>query len=401
MNNELISIIVPIYNSEQYLAECVDSIIGQTYNNLEIILVDDGSTDSSGEICDEYAKKDNRIRVIHKKNGGQQDARSAGIAIAKGAFIGFVDSDDWIDADMYENLYRNIDLCDLATSGLWCYDKNGVKRKIVDALDAGIYDAQGKDFCENLIVFTGDTEGGMYGGILNNIWNKLFKASIVKESYASVNVNVKNGEDLLFVITYALMCRKVVITHECYYHYRYNSLSVSHKKNPDYLTEMNMFYKVLDRALVEHVFEKTLRDQLNRLLLYLVCAHTSSKMQMGIELYYPQYVFPQNDLLSGKNIVLFGRGKVGQSYYRNWKDSDSIRVVQWIDSLPSTNEILGRKVHKAEEIIQDGYDYVVCAVLDQKKADEMRKQLIDYGVKEEVILWKKPEDIYKKFYLIR
>lgn len=105
---EKISVIVPIYKVEEYLHRCIDSIINQTYTNLEIIIVDDGSPDNCPMICDEYAKKDSRIRVIHKKNGGLSDARNAGLEIATGEYIGFVDSDDWIHKDMYHILYKNI-----------------------------------------------------------------------------------------------------------------------------------------------------------------------------------------------------------------------------------------------------------------------------------------------------
>ena len=106
--NELISIIVPVYNVEQYLEKCVDSIINQKYKNLEIILVDDGATDSSGKLCDELAKIDNRIKVYHKENGGLSDARNYGVERATGDYIGFVDSDDYIDSEMYEELYEAI-----------------------------------------------------------------------------------------------------------------------------------------------------------------------------------------------------------------------------------------------------------------------------------------------------
>lgn len=102
-----ISVIVPVYNVETYLRECIDSIINQTYKNLEIILVDDGSTDSSPAICDQYAQKDRRILVIHKGNGGASDARNAGLDVATGDYIGFIDSDDYIEADMYEVLLNN------------------------------------------------------------------------------------------------------------------------------------------------------------------------------------------------------------------------------------------------------------------------------------------------------
>ncbi|HAQ0795523.1 TPA: glycosyltransferase, partial [Enterococcus faecium] len=102
-----ISIIVPVYNVEKYLKKCVDSILGQTFTDFELLLIDDGSTDNSGSICDELAKTDNRIKVIHKENGGLSDARNIGIEVAKGDFIGFIDSDDYIDEDMYAFLYNN------------------------------------------------------------------------------------------------------------------------------------------------------------------------------------------------------------------------------------------------------------------------------------------------------
>lgn len=108
MNNKLISVIVPVYNVEHYLNRCVDSILAQTYSDLEILLVDDGSTDSSGAICDAYARQDARVQVIHKKNGGLSDARNCGIEYAKGRYFCFVDSDDGIAPQMIEVLYRNL-----------------------------------------------------------------------------------------------------------------------------------------------------------------------------------------------------------------------------------------------------------------------------------------------------
>lgn len=104
--NELITIVVPVYNVENYLDKCVESIVNQTYKNLEIILVDDGSTDSSGKKCDKWVEKDSRIKVIHKENGGLSDARNKGIDIATGKWIGFIDSDDYIDITMFEKLYN-------------------------------------------------------------------------------------------------------------------------------------------------------------------------------------------------------------------------------------------------------------------------------------------------------
>ena len=109
MNESLISVIVPVYNTEKYLERCINSILHQTYKNIELILVDDGSTDNSSTICDEYAKQDYRVKVIHKKNGGLSSARNAGLDIAIGDYIGFIDSDDYISEKMYESLYKAIE----------------------------------------------------------------------------------------------------------------------------------------------------------------------------------------------------------------------------------------------------------------------------------------------------
>ncbi len=124
MNTPLISVIVPVYKTEQYLKRCVDSILSQTYKNLEIILVDDGSPDNSGALCDELAKNDSRIRVVHKENGGLSSARNAGLDVMAGDFVGFVDSDDWIEAEMYQTLYtRMIDEnAQISCCGIACTD---------------------------------------------------------------------------------------------------------------------------------------------------------------------------------------------------------------------------------------------------------------------------------------
>lgn len=135
--NPLISVIVPIYNVEKYLVRCVDSIVNQTYKNLEIILVDDGSPDRCPQMCDDYAEKDSRIKVVHKKNGGLSDARNAGMAVATGEYISFIDSDDWIETSMFELLLNNIFQydCEISCGGIkarrignsWYWDLDKVK----------------------------------------------------------------------------------------------------------------------------------------------------------------------------------------------------------------------------------------------------------------------------------
>ena len=133
MNEDLISIIVPVYNVEKYLHRCVSSILQQTYSKFEVILVDDGSKDASGRICDVFASKDERVRVIHKENGGLSSARNAGLDIANGKYIGFVDSDDYIENDMYEIMYNALikNNVDIACVGIYRDDEEKDKSVII------------------------------------------------------------------------------------------------------------------------------------------------------------------------------------------------------------------------------------------------------------------------------
>lgn len=171
--NDLISVIVPVYNVETLLDRCVNSLVGQTYPNLEIILVDDGSKDHSGEICDHWKEKDNRIVVIHKKNGGAASARNAGLDIAKGEWIGFVDSDDYVERDMYESLLNegNALKADIVIGGL-CGEVDG---KILPAYKTP-YDFQ-KEYSTREwmnICFLNDRTNGM----TTAVWNKLYRKSV-------------------------------------------------------------------------------------------------------------------------------------------------------------------------------------------------------------------------------
>ena len=171
--NELISIIVPVYMVEKYLDRCIESITNQTYKNLEIILVDDGSPDNCPEICDKWAEKDSRIKVIHKENGGLSDARNAGVAVATGDYIGFVDSDDYIEPDMYEKLLDVI---------------HQTNAEIASCKFRHVYEnnyAPIPDNNTNQITVT-DTEPALDCLIIDYlirqvVWNKIYKATIVKE----------------------------------------------------------------------------------------------------------------------------------------------------------------------------------------------------------------------------
>lgn len=205
---ELISVIVPVYNVEKYLDRCMASLLAQTYTKLEIILVDDGSTDNSGLMCDGYAQKDRRIKVVHKENGGLSDARNAGLKIAHGAFIGYVDSDDWIEADMYEKMYQacmehdaQLAVCRYAREYKDHSDTGGSAKTV--ALDRD----------ELLRIYICGHEEYI---IYNSVWSKLYKRELVD---GLIFPKGRNSEDIMY--TTAAFCRLVraVYLDECLYHY--------------------------------------------------------------------------------------------------------------------------------------------------------------------------------------
>lgn len=166
--NKLISIIVPIYNVELYLHRCIDSILNQTYENLEILLIDDGSKDGCGLICDQYAKNDSRIKVFHIDNQGLSAARNLGFKMSNGQYIGYVDSDDWIEPDMYEKLLGRIEetKADVSVCGFWYESEKGDVNKRTYSTDRVYNDTEA---LEALLV----------GELHNYVWNKLYRRSVL------------------------------------------------------------------------------------------------------------------------------------------------------------------------------------------------------------------------------
>ena len=215
--DEKISVIVPVYNVEQYLERCVDSIINQTYKNLEIILVNDGSTDNSGQLCDELAKRDSRIKVIHKENGGLSDARNVGIDVAEAELIGFIDSDDYIDEDMYELLINNLKAANADLSMCGHYDVyNNVPESQVS--DKKKWELSPQEAIKMV----------MEAKILSvTAVNKLYKKSLFSELKFEIG---KIAEDAFIMIKLLDKCNKIVATNEKKYYYVHRENSITTQK---------------------------------------------------------------------------------------------------------------------------------------------------------------------------
>jgi len=208
MKDELISVIVPVYNVEKYLERCVVSLLRQTYKTLEIILVDDGSTDASPKMCDAFAKKDGRIKVVHKKNGGLSDARNAGLRAASGTYIGYVDSDDWIEEDMYERMYRSCVENDAQLCVCRYFREYANRTEGGGSADCVVLSRE-----ELLRIYIGGHERYV---IYNSVWSKLFRRTLVEGVEFPKG---RNSEDIMYTTRAFCKLERAVYLDACLYHY--------------------------------------------------------------------------------------------------------------------------------------------------------------------------------------
>ena len=239
---ERISVIVPIYNTEKYLARCIESILCQTYTNLEIILVDDGSTDKSGDICDFYARKDNRVKVVHKENGGAAAARNFALNMVTGQYIGFVDSDDTVEKDFFELLYDLICQYD-ADISMVAYREIEMGEKIAKLKDKSLIVMNQKQAVKELLF---DRK------IQNYVWNKLYKRELFKDIEYPVG---KKYEDIGTTFYILEKCSKIAVSGSPEYYYITRGDSIVNNNTEgtviDYISLISDRYDYIDKKYKE------------------------------------------------------------------------------------------------------------------------------------------------------
>lgn len=270
MQQCLISVIIPVYNTEQYLKKCMDSILEQTYQNLEIILVDDGSTDQSPAICDFYSTKDARIKVIHKKNGGLISAWQAGVRATTGKYLTFVDSDDWIDAQMIHVLASQLE--DGAKEQIICcnyvIEKEWLNKTIPvqNQIGAGIFEGKRLEKLKEVLL------GYEQRNVSFSRCMKLFSKSLIKNNLYLCDERIIMGEDLNIVFPAMLDAQRIVCLQDCFfYHYRFVSSSMVHRYNSGLEANIHLLYTKICAALKEkRPNDDTMKKQAQKEYLYLL-----------------------------------------------------------------------------------------------------------------------------------
>lgn len=380
-----VSIIVPAYHAEPYIEKCIKSFLGQTYRNLEVILVDDGSMDATGKICDSYEQRyPFLIKAIHKRHSGVSQARLEGVRKATGSHIAFVDADDWIEPDYISEMMSDMGRADLVAAG--------ILRELMDG-------DENKAFCEHNGLRAGhyvsdSQRTELYGkmlycqipyrfGVLPYLCNKIFRKSLIQPFLENVDKRIVDGEDVAVVYPYLLKSTEIVLTDTCKYHYIRRENSASLRDDKDAYRNASYLYQELYKAFAGSKYQNMLMMQLDQYMRLMIW-----KKDPEAYLKVNSFVFPYDKVKPGARIILYGMGKVGRVFYQQLRETRYCEIVAWADRNPtrySEKPITTARI-LPDEIGNFCFDAIVIAVYDKMRIHQISEELKALGIKEEKIV---------------
>lgn len=382
---ELVSVIVPVYNGERYLDDCIKSIIKQSYYNLELIIINDGSTDRSLFISEKYQMLDDRIRIINIENKGLVNARKLGILNAKGEYVTFIDSDDWVEHNMIEEMVRmqkdfNSDVVITA-----CIKNDKQNEFIIkNNIEQGFY--QGEELKKEVYTRMLYYDGFYRFGVLQYVWSKLYRKDSVREIIDLLDNRISNGEDVSFVYPLLLKVNSVYISNECFYHYRINQESMTNKQqqHDHYFNNLSILYLNLYESFVKTNYYEIMICQLNMYFCYMTWLGTK-KLSLEI-LNKPSYIFPFEEIEKDTKIVIYGAGEVGKAYYSQLKNINFPVEILWVDR--NYANLKQNCVEDPNSITDYIADKIIIAIENERIAKDVISNLIENKITENSIVWK-------------
>ena len=393
-----ISVVIPIYNTEHYLSRCLDSVINQTYENLEIICVNDGSTDNSLDVLKDYQKRDSRIHIIDKPHVGAASARKAGVQEATGEYIGYVDSDDYIEKDMYEIMISHAqnEKVDMVTCG--CFLEGNYVTVLLDSVDGGLYPKDRMSYLrENNIYRRGSRERGVSGSLCR----KLFKSDLLKKVQMDIPEQITIAEDGVCLFSFLLQCSSAYVLRKPLYHWVIRENSVTHlspEKNNDYLVKVNHAYNYLTTLYSHPDFTERMREQVEIFIVELLFLGINKRM--GFKNRNMIWIDPcwMDKIPVDSRIVLYGGGELGEKYKKQLLHSrPDVSLVGCVDPQYKklTNDYM--EVCEPDRLSGWDYDYVVITIKDKGKALSVKSELMESGINESKIIWQEQPELYWKY----
>ena len=374
----LVSVIITVYNKVEYIEQCLRSVLEQTYNDIEIIVVNDGSTDGSERICNNLKRQDHRIKVYTQERQGLVKSRKFGASMADVEFILFVDGDDWIDQEMIESLVKKQKENDADVVLCNYYNYRGeILQSKKFALSDGFYSIEN----DADVIFGAYFKIDTNYATMHNICEKLIRKSVFCNTEELVDDSVTRAEDL--VLSYGLLhlCVGIQVVNKPMYFYRWVDNSMIHNIDVSILNDVEKSYqnivdirtKLGSNACLEQYINQFYRRWIDNL---------ADQIWGNATI---RYLFPYECIEKNAKIILYGMGKVGQSYRRQVEEGSYCKLVGVMDS---QKWIDGKNT--LDEINKNPYDYVVISVMSEDSAKDIKMTLINKGVSESKIVWKKP-----------
>lgn len=377
-----IGVVVTVYNLQDYVEECVNSILNQEYDNLDIVIVDDGSTDNSPEICDRIAKYDKRVKVIHQSNQGLIRARLNGANSLSTQYISFVDGDDWIKPELYKDIVESgyLDQTDIIDFGIIRYHSENDMRNDNGIFKAGLYEKNKmiKEIIPKMLWYKSSY------GLDPSICSKIIKRDLFITQINNIkDLKIHFGEDAAVIYPMILKACNIAVIKKSYYFHRQRKNNVL----PRYITDPYYYDKVYKLySYLRNVFSMSqYKEQLIKQLDYFYIASVRlGKIRYGDLAFEEDYIFPFDRVQKGSNIILYGAGRVGQTFYKQLQKLDYCRVVGWIDMNAQIYDKY--EIHTPEYIVKLDYDILVIAIDSIKTAENIRNSLCERGIEKDKII---------------
>ena len=378
-----LSVVVTVYNLDRYIEKCIDSLLLQDYKYMEIVIVDDGSTDNTSEICDKYEKKYNNIRVVHKCNEGVVKALATGIDYSEGLYITFVDGDDWVQHNCYGSLMKLLldnDL-DIITYGAIRYRNENDYYYTYDSFKEGIYEGTDLNDIKSNMIWDKTKQGFQ---IDPSLCMKIFRKDIIETCVKNVlNIKIHYAQDVIITYPAIKEAEKLGIIHDAYYFHRRREIGVQ----PAYLMDSQYYYKLylVYKYLSEiFKFDKNILQQIEAFYQYSVklrCLDNTQDVTIG------KWLFPFDKVKKGSNIIIYGYGKVGKTYIQQLEKLNFCNVICIVDSAYEKYQDNGGKIFPIEHIVNKRYDYIVIANASDDVKHKIKNVLMnDFNVEEKKII---------------
>lgn len=380
-----LSVIIPIYNVEEYLTRCLDSVISQNVQNMEIICVNDGSTDSCQSIINSFAKRDNRIVSVEKKNGGLVSARKAGLKVSRGKYIIHIDSDDWIEHGMFRSMMECIEEtgCDIVCTGIIRdYGKKNLAYENIH-FNEGLYEG---DLLKDILQSNMVDERFMKYNLAPHLVTKMCRAGLMKEKYNNIPDETNLDEDVISTYPMLLAAERVYVLNKCFYHYCSRETSIINTVKKEEADRVRIAYDYLEKEFSQ--YEHSVHNIMRQYIYLKTFAYLLSAPEEIIS--YKNGRFNLYGTINPESkVIIYGTGSFCSPLKRYIEENTELEIVGIADVRGD-----GEKILRPQDLKNYEFDYIIISVLLSEIVNLILSDLEKEGIPNEKIKFIYKEDLY-------